>query len=95
MSYGKTTSDAEFYVHLQPDFSNYVQDGRRAITGVRATRITQSRPSKPAPNTVLIRLTVRVPDAAFQPLEPQAVVVVPEEFVEHPIEVIAQPRDEQ
>lgn len=60
------------------------------MTGIKATAITQKRPARPRPGVVLTKLTVRAPDAAFLPLRPEVVVVIPENMVvTSPIEVEA------
>ncbi len=46
----------------------------------RIARVTQSKPSKPKSGTVLVKLTLRIPEAAFLPLRPEAVVVIPEDM---------------
>lgn len=83
-----THHDATFYVQIEPDFSSY--DPERVISA-KAVAITQQKPRSPRPGTVTCKLTVRVPDAAFLPLRPEAVIVVPEDMVaaNQPVEVEA------
>jgi len=86
-----THKDAEFYVQIEPEFSNYVnRDGERSLRGIKAVGITQKRPVKPRRGVVIAKLTLRIPSAAFLPLRPEAIVVVPQSMVAtSPIEVEA------
>lgn len=83
-----STHDATFYVQIEPDF--YIGPSGK-VRAIKAVRITQQRPDSPKPNTVTAKLTVRVPDAAFRPLAPEAVIVVPDDMlaVNEPLEVEA------
>lgn len=57
-----------------------------ASAPVRGARIAGSRKKKPTQLTgdqVVVKVTVRLPKAAFEPLRPEALVVVPEELVQH------------
>lgn len=54
-----------------------------------AVRMTTGKPDKPIPGAVVVKVRVQVPAAAFEPLQPEAVVRVPEELTQHPVEVIA------
>jgi hypothetical protein len=84
MERGMTDShDATFYVQIEPSFGRYTDDaGRRKVYSLRAVNITQKSPSHPRGGAVLIKLTLRIPDAAFQPLRPEAVIVVPEDMIQ-------------
>lgn len=86
------THDATFYVQLEPEWSGRrdPSTGERKLRGVKATRITQGRPERPMPGTVVIKLTTRIPDAAFLPLRPEAVIEIPTDLtVANPVEVTA------
>ena len=86
------THDAEFFIQIEPEWSGYVQhDGMRSLRGIKAVALTQSRPNRQKGGTALVKLTVRIPDAAFLPLRPDVVIVIPEDMVTAaPIEVIAE-----
>jgi hypothetical protein len=88
-----STHDATFYVQIEPVWSNWRKDkhGDKALESIKAIAITQQRPKSQRPGTVLTKLTVRVPEGAFLPLRPEAVVVVPEDMIAAalPIEVEA------
>jgi hypothetical protein len=73
--------DADFYIQVEPEFSQYYHAEPKVIAA-KAARMTQSRPTKPVPNTVLVKLTVRLPKVAFLPLQPAAVVVVPADLIQ-------------
>jgi len=66
------THDANFYLQVKPD--RYPSGKVRSL---RAVRLTQGRPTEPAGDTVLVKLSLRLPDAAFEPLAPE-VIIVPE-----------------
>lgn len=85
--------DATFYAQVEPDWSGYASTstGERALVGAKVKRITQARPERPAGGTVLVKLTLRLPDSAFRPLRPEAVVVVPESStLATPVQVVAE-----
>jgi hypothetical protein len=89
-----SSHDATFYVQLQPTF--YLSRGEHQVREIRAVALNQKKPNQPRAGTVLVKLTVRVPDGAFLPLRPEAVIVVPEEMtVTSPIEVQAEDPHEQ
>jgi hypothetical protein len=65
-----------------------VQPGRLPWE-LKVVRVTQRRPSVVDADSVVIKVKLRVPVKAFEPLQPEAVVTVPEELVQHPVEVEA------
>lgn len=83
--------DATFYAQVEPEWSRYrSSNGERGLDGAKVVTITQKRPTKPRGGTVTVRLTIRVPSAAFLPLRPEAIVVIPEDMTEvNPVEVEA------
>jgi hypothetical protein len=86
-----------FYVQIEPEWSAYAShNGDPQLRTIKAKRMTQSRPSDPLGGSVMVKMTVEVPDSAFMPLRPEAIVVVPENFVkDNPIEVIVEDANEQ
>lgn len=84
--------DVTFYAQVEPEWSNWVShDGERSLRGAKVVTITQKKPAKPRGGTVLVKLTVRVPQAAFLPLRPEAIVVIPDEMTAtQPVEVVAE-----
>jgi hypothetical protein len=85
-----------FYVQLEPEFyAHRGIDGERALRAIRAERITKRRPVQPLPGVVTVKLTVDIPDEAFYPLRPEAVVTIPAELTQtSPVEVTAEAPDE-
>ena len=78
-----TSHDATFYVQVQPEFSRYHPAGKPpSVTGLKPVTMTQKAPSRPKGGTVLIKLILRIPDSAFHPLRPEAVIVIPEDMVQ-------------
>ena len=75
--------DATFYVQVSPEWSRYADyhTGLRTIEGLKAGNLTQKRPAQQRGGTALVCLTIRIPDAAFLPLRPKAVIVIPEDMV--------------
>jgi hypothetical protein len=84
--------DATFYAQVEPEFSRWADvDGNREVQGAKVVTVTQKRPQRPRGGTVLVKLTIRVPEAAFLPLRPEAIVVIPEDMtVVAPVEVVAE-----
>lgn len=84
--------DATVYLQLKPDLHNWWKDGsdNPILQGAKVIAMTQGRPEKPKPGTVLVKVTIRTPAGAFLPLSPEAIVVIPEAMtVTTPIEVEA------
>ena len=91
-----TSVDAEVYLQLAPQwspaYSTYWRDaaGNRILEGAKVVRHTLTRPERPAAGTVLVKVTLRLPAGAFLPLQPEAIVVVPDSMiVTTPLEVEA------
>lgn len=55
--------------------------GLRDVTGMRATRIAQSRPSKMGRDEIAVKVRLRLPAAVFDPIMPSAVITIPEDAV--------------
>lgn len=72
--------ETTIYVQLSADF--WHMRGEEQVRGIRLARTTASRPKKPIPGTVTVKLTLRLPDAAFLPLAPAAVIEIPAGSVE-------------
>jgi hypothetical protein len=86
-----SSHDATFYLQLEPEFRRWIASGEQEVCSIKAVALTQKRPIRQRSGTVMVKLTVRVPDAAFLPLRPEAVVVIPEDMtVTGPIEVEAE-----
>lgn len=78
---------ATTYLQIEPEWSYNGQD----VWGAKVIRSTQRDPKENQKGgTVLVKITVDLPAAAFKPLQPEAVVVVPEHLtLVKPIEVEA------
>jgi hypothetical protein len=55
----------------------------------RVIKATTKRPEVTDPDVVVVKIRVQIPYEAFEPLKPEAVVVIPEELVQHPVTVEA------
>lgn len=62
----------------------------RRYRKVTPVKVTSKPPTIGDANSVVIKLHLRIPTAAFEPLTPSAVVTVPTELVQHVVEVEAQ-----
>lgn len=85
-----STHDAEFYVRIKAKRYAY---GSKAVIAVAAVSLTQSKPANLPKDTVAVKLTVRLPDAVFDALTPEALVIVPAELVQRALEVEAEAGD--
>jgi hypothetical protein len=65
------------------------QDSRGYLRG-RVARVTTKRPDPPLAGAVVVKLQIRVPRAAFEPLSPEVVVDIPESMTQHPIQITAE-----
>ena len=67
--------DTTFYAQVEPSWG-YNQPGfTKSLRGASVVRLTQTHPRQPIGGTVLVKLSLRIPAAAFLPLQPPAVVV--------------------
>lgn len=51
------------------------------VAGARVTGVRQNTPKKLDKDQIAIKVTFEVPKAAFEPLMPEAVIVVPESMI--------------
>lgn len=86
--------DVPIYLQVQPrgrayDYSTGRYDGTVRTAAVVA--MTVNRPREPRSGVIVVKVTLRIPAAAFDPLRPEAVVVIPTNLTDpHPVEVEAQ-----
>jgi len=75
--------DATFYAQVEPRwYSDWrMRDGKEP-DGAAVLRISARAPRRPIGGTITVKLTIRIPAAAFMPLRPEAIVVVPESMTE-------------
>lgn len=77
------TVTAHFYVQLEPEWGFGTDaNGNKPVYGAKVARITQNRPGKPKGGTVMVKLAINIPKAAFLPLQPEAVIVIPADMIE-------------
>jgi hypothetical protein len=84
------TVDAEVYLQVEPKFYGSM-GGEPLVREAKVVGYTLTRPRRPRSGTVTMKMTLRLPKAAFLPLRPEAVVVVPADMVvaNLPVEVEA------
>lgn len=84
--------EVEMYVQIErEDYPRYYNGKVRTAV---ARRITAKKPADPLPGAIVVKLTVRIPDEAFQPLTPAAIIDVPLELIQRAVEVQAGDADE-
>lgn len=87
----ETHVPATFYLQLEPLW-NY--SGK--LVGAKAVRLSQNKPSRPVGGGVTVKMAVYAPRGAFLPLEPEAVIVIPENMTHtEPVHVEALPVEEE
>lgn len=74
-----------FYVTVRPRWGGH---DRRQLSGITASSITKTRPGRQA-GTVVVKMTLDIPDSAFKSIEPEVIVSVPADMVRanEPIEI--------
>jgi hypothetical protein len=55
--------------------------GEVVVDSIKVAAMTQSRPSPPRRGCIAVKVTLRIPDGAFLPFSPEAVITVPENMV--------------
>lgn len=56
----------------------------------RVLRATQKKPDQAMPGCIVVKVKLRVPVEGWDPFEPEAVIDVPADLVQHPIAVEAE-----
>lgn len=56
----------------------------------RVVRATQKKPEQAAPGCIVVKVKLRIPVEGWDAFEPEAVIDVPADLVQHPIEVEAE-----
>jgi hypothetical protein len=80
------TVDAITYLTVEGTRRRY---GDKVVHAAKVARVTQNPPAQLSKDQVAVRVTIRLPAKAFDPLKPEALVVIPEELIQHPVEVEA------
>lgn len=74
-------AETTVYLQLEPQWGRWTnRDGDRVLAGMKVAGMTQRRPDRA--KGPVVRLTLRVPDAAFLPLRPTVVIDVPDEALD-------------
>lgn len=86
--------DAAAYLVVEGTRSRYrpvdPENGLRRVDGARIFAMRVGRPTRLERDQVAVKVTVRLPAAAFDPLQPTALITVPEDLIQRgPIEVDA------
>lgn len=87
---------ATFYVQLDPEYAYGYRNSTDTspIRGAKAVGLTQKKPGRPKPGSVIVKLTVDIPEGAFRALQPEAVITIPDSLTTGvPIEVTAEDPD--
>jgi hypothetical protein len=71
-------AETSFYISVEPRWSAYDPE---QLAGIVASKITQRRPQ--FVHGVVVKLKLKIPDAAFKPLQPEVVIDVPEEALDY------------
>lgn len=68
--------EVEFYLTLVPEWSRHLRDAnkRPILTGVKADKITKTRPDMVRGGGLVTKVGIVVDAAAFVPLQPEAVI---------------------
>jgi hypothetical protein len=86
------TVETTAYVVLTPTFSAYrkTPDGEPMVESVKATKITQKRPTGTlSSGSVVVKVKLRLPRAVFMPLAPSVVIDFPEDTIERLMDISA------
>lgn len=50
------------------------------VDSIRVAAINQKRPDKPKAGCIVVELTIQMPEAAFLPMQPTAIIDIPDTF---------------
>lgn len=73
----------------------YLQVEKRIFYGdwyretARVQKVTQHKPEVVLPGCIVVKVQLRIPAEAWGPFEPEAVIDVPADLIQHPIQVEA------
>lgn len=79
---------ATTYLQIEPDWS---YNGER-VFGAKVVRQTQNPPGlNQRGGTLLVKISIDIPEGAFKPLQPEVVITIPEGMtLPMPIDVVAE-----
>jgi hypothetical protein len=81
------TVRATGYVVVEGRRSRYYPDN--GVESARLVAVKQNKPTTLTGDQVAIKVTIELPKAAFEALRPEALIVVPEELIQHEVQVEA------
>lgn len=82
------THDTTFFVQIKKHDQSRYRNGKYISTS--AVKITQDEPVRLESGCVAIKLTVRLPEEAFHPITPSAVIDVPSSLVQPQMHIIVE-----
>lgn len=82
-----TVHRATFYAHVQATYGNYAVD---KVQSLKVIRVTQNKPERLERNTIAVKLTLEVPDEAFEAFSPSATISIPLGQVQKTMHVITE-----
>lgn len=59
------------------------------VDSASITRVTQNKPATLTGDEIAVKVTIELPAAAFEALQPEAVITVAENLIQFPVEVEA------
>jgi hypothetical protein len=65
------------YLQVVPRWRRSYGGQDPALDSIKVERVTDRQPKKPLAGSVVTKLTLDVADAAFLPIRPEAIVVIP------------------
>jgi hypothetical protein len=63
------------YAQVEPTWQYSNRDLTKSVKGASVVRLTQTHPRQPIGGTVLVKLALKIPSAAFVPLQAATAVV--------------------
>lgn len=82
------TREATAYLQIAPHaprpYGGYWGSSEASIM-----RCTNGKPETPLPGCIVVKVRIRVPKEAWEPISPEAVIDIPAELIQRPVEVEA------
>lgn len=82
-------AEATAYLQVRLDRRSTYSASEAKVMGV-----TQTKPDQARPGCIVVKVKLRIPVEGWDPFEPEAVIDVPADLVQHPIAVEAGDADE-
>jgi hypothetical protein len=83
----KDTVTATAYLVVRGERNNW--QPKSLVWSAKVAGVRAKKPTSLGPDDVIVKIKVELPKRAFEPLEPEALIVVPEELVQHVVTVEA------